>query len=244
MIVDSELRHLSVPERFFAYAWAYRNAAAAQCLEMASDHEACTWPNATVVLLLAAHAVELFLKGAILHHDPTADVWHHRIDALSREYLRRFPNSAFSWSVPFKSEYLGMTEAEIQEAEKTMLVPSILYRYPVSKGGEEWKTAIGFVPIEFVRILDQLKDDFDRLKALLLQRRPGELHLWFWELRDPTSGNWRKATYRMTEQDARTRHGDNARKIEGTLEVRGGDPRGLSTAASIMENLPPRRIGN
>jgi hypothetical protein len=48
----------------------------------------------------------------------------------------------------------------------------------------------------------------------------------------------------VTEEDARTRHGDNARKIEGTLEVRGGDPRGLSTGARIMENLPPRRDGN
>ena len=45
----------------------------------------------------------------------------------------------------------------------------------------------------------------------------------------------------MTEDDARTRHGDNARKVEGTLEVRGGDPRGLTMGVRIMENLPPRR---
>jgi hypothetical protein len=32
---------------------------------------------------------------------------------------------------------------------------------------------------------------------------------------------WRRTRYRMTEEDARTRHGHNARKIEGTLEVRG-----------------------
>ncbi len=45
----------------------------------------------------------------------------------------------------------------------------------------------------------------------------------------------------MTEADARARHGDNARKIEGTLEVRGGDPRELGMGVRIMENLPPRR---
>ena len=164
MIVDSEIRHLSVPARFFAYAWAYRNAAAALCLEMV-DREYRTWPNATVVLLLAAHAVELFLKGAILSRDPTADVWHHRIDALSREYAKRFPQASFSWDIPFKTDYLGMTEAQIEEAEKTTLVPSVLYRYPVSKGGEDWKTAIGFIPIEFVPILDGLKADFARLES-------------------------------------------------------------------------------
>jgi hypothetical protein len=47
-----------------------------------------------------------------------------------------------------------------------------------------------------------------------------QLELWFWELKDELTGKWRKTRYRMTEEDARTRHGENARKIEGTLEVR------------------------
>jgi hypothetical protein len=59
-------------------------------------------------------------------------------------------------------------------------------------------------------------------------------------LKDELFGKWRRTRYRMTEEDAHTRHGNNARKIEGTLEVRGGDPRGLSTGARIMEKLPRR----
>ena len=46
------------------------------------------------------------------------------------------------------------------------------------------------------------------------------IELWFWELKDEITGKWRKTRYRMSEENARTRHGDNARKIEGTLEVR------------------------
>ncbi|HZF20486.1 MAG TPA: hypothetical protein VE008_12355 [Burkholderiales bacterium] len=46
------------------------------------------------------------------------------------------------------------------------------------------------------------------------------IELWFWELKNEISGKWRPTRYRMTEEDARTRHDDNARKIEGTLEVR------------------------
>jgi hypothetical protein len=46
------------------------------------------------------------------------------------------------------------------------------------------------------------------------------IELWFWELKDELTGKWRRTSWRMTEADARTRHGDNARKIEGTLEVR------------------------
>lgn len=72
----------------------------------------------------------------------------------------------------------------------------------------------------------------------------GHIELWFWELKDELTGKWRKTRYRMTVEDARTRHGDNARKIEGTLEVRGGDPRGLTMGGGMMDNLPPRRNGN
>ena len=46
------------------------------------------------------------------------------------------------------------------------------------------------------------------------------IELWFWELKDELTGKWRRTRYRMTEEDARTRHSDNARKIEGICEVR------------------------
>ena len=57
------------------------------------------------------------------------------------------------------------------------------------------------------------------------------IELWFWELKDELTGKWRKTRYRMTVEDARTRNGDNARKIEGTLEVREPDPRRTWPAA-------------
>ncbi len=46
------------------------------------------------------------------------------------------------------------------------------------------------------------------------------IELWFWELKEELTGKWRRTTWRMTEEDARIRHGDDARKIEGTPEVR------------------------
>jgi hypothetical protein len=54
------------------------------------------------------------------------------------------------------------------------------------------------------------------------------IELWFWELKDEITGKWRKTRYRMTEEEALARHGDNARKIERTLEVRAPDPRAWS----------------
>jgi hypothetical protein len=42
---------------------------------------------------------------------------------------------------------------------------------------------------------------------------PDRIELWFWELKDELTGKWRRTSWRMTEADARTRHGDDARKI-------------------------------
>lgn len=165
MVTDSEIIHLALPQRFFEYAQAYRNAASALCLTMTSEDASRTWPNATVVMLLAAHATELFIKGAILARDPNATIEHHRIDDLSVEYMKRFPEPSFEWDIPFKTEYPGMAEAEIEALKRTIPIPSILYRYPVAKGGKEWSGAFGFEPHSFFEVLEQVKHDFERIKA-------------------------------------------------------------------------------
>lgn len=59
------------------------------------------------------------------------------------------------------------------------------------------------------------------------------IELWFWEIRDPVTGTWRRTTYRMTEGDALKRHAAEARKIEWTLEVRHVDLTGNSTGSFL-----------
>lgn len=157
MVIDSEIHHLAVPQRFFAYAHAYRNAAHALCVEMTSEDASHTWPNAAVVLLLAAHATELFIKGAILCRDSTAAIEYHRIDILSAEYRKLYPEPSFEWDIPFRTEYLGFAVAEIEALKKATPVPSILYRYPVAKGGKEWMGAFAFQPSSFLEVLEQVK---------------------------------------------------------------------------------------
>ena len=167
MITDSEIAHLPVHQRFFEYAQAYRNAASALCFKMTSEDETCTWPNAAVVLLLAAHATELFLKGAIQRRGTAPVPEHHRIEDLTAEYRKRYPEPSFEWDVPFKTEYPDVPEIELDELKKSALIPSILFRYPVAKGGEEWNGTFGFEPNTFLDVLEQVKTDFERIKAQL-----------------------------------------------------------------------------
>lgn len=165
MITDSDLAHMSVPERFFEYAKAYRNAASTLCATMTSEKAMCTWPNANVVMLLAVHATELFLKGAILSREPTAKIEHHLLDDLNADHKTRFSEPSFEWEIPFKTEWGNLSETDIQRLKKTIPVPSMLYRYPVAKGGNEWNGAFGFEPNSFVNVLNQLENDFQRIMA-------------------------------------------------------------------------------
>jgi len=45
-------------------------------------------------------------------------------------------------------------------------------------------------------------------------------HLWLWTVTDALTRKRPKTLYRMTEVEARERFGNDALKVEGTLEVR------------------------
>jgi hypothetical protein len=46
------------------------------------------------------------------------------------------------------------------------------------------------------------------------------LKLWLWTITDEITKKRRQTRYRMTEAEARDRFGDDAVKVEGSLEVR------------------------
>lgn len=188
-ITYSEIQHLQEPEQLFAYADAYRSAAATMCQQMTSNATRSTWPNAVVVLMLTAHAVELFLKGALLKRSPAASERYttHRIDILSAKYRLQFREPSFEWDIPFSSgltiaewieqmtnEYPNLTDNEINEMreeliekEKERPAPSVLYRYPTDNSGTEWRGSEGFEPHSFLFLLVQVENDFKRIKANL-----------------------------------------------------------------------------
>jgi hypothetical protein len=47
-----------------------------------------------------------------------------------------------------------------------------------------------------------------------------QLRLWFWIVTDPITKRRRRTRYMMTEEEALARHGADAVKVEGSLEVR------------------------
>ena len=186
MLTHSEIRDLPVPVQLFDYANAYRSSSAVLCekFESSQDVTFCTWPHAAVVLMLAAHAVELFLKGALLKRN-VQEVWSygHDIDKLAEKYRETFREEpALTWEIPFASaltetEWIAQMkklnpdtiDAELKNFISGIPDPSILYRYPVSKGGKDWPGLYGFQPSEFRQTLAQVECDFDRIRSQLNQ---------------------------------------------------------------------------
>lgn len=167
MIGNWEISSLSVPERFFEYAHSYLEASIALCKEMELKPSKRTWPNACVTIMLSAHSVELFLKGAISIRDPKRKTTGHRLMDLKTVYDDLCPEKELSWDVPFQTEYLGMSEEEAAALAKKEPVPSVQYRYPVDLNGTEWNGAEGFTPDDYRILLFELKKEFERIQNVL-----------------------------------------------------------------------------
>jgi hypothetical protein len=158
-----QIAHLREPERFILYAGAYLESSRSVCLRMRAEEDENTWPNAAVAMMLAAHAVELFLKGAIVSRDPKMLAKIHRIDQLAETYFGLFPEEEFAFEVPFQGEYPGFSEDEIATLKKEEPAPSILFRYPVKSQGVEWQGVHGFEAQGFLELIAELRDAFSRI---------------------------------------------------------------------------------
>lgn len=176
MVTYSDIGHLPVPEKLFTYADAYLSAATIFCRQLTTDDSMCSWPNGAANLMLAAHSVELFLKAAILRRNPEANVWErgHDLDKLASDFHAEYTEPEFAWDIPFGCVIPDgdvypkwFDDSEVKELISKKPKPSILYRYPVGKGGEEWQGAHGFEPHSFLSQLEILKTDFTRIRLLM-----------------------------------------------------------------------------
>ena len=166
LVTDNSHRQLPVHEQLFAFAYAYLSAAKLLCKQEIDHVEDCDWSAGTVVLMNASHAVELFLKAALLRKDGSIDAWAygHDIAALAKEYERQFPDPKLAWDLPFRqSKPEGLSAEHLRLYRDGVAPPSIEFRYPVTKNGEPWITLHSFEPHSFARDLEKIEDDFNRI---------------------------------------------------------------------------------
>lgn len=164
LITDSEIRDLPAAEQFFQYADAYLRAAINQCDIVALPPAHGRWPDATVALLLAAHAVELFLKAAILLRTPNVDPAGagHDISELNRTFRKLYPEPEFAWEFPFSAVDLDQDVPKAIAYERSM--QSMVYRYPLRRKKEPWHQISALEPSTFKGDLLDLQQKFALLQ--------------------------------------------------------------------------------
>ena len=160
-----ELEGKSISEKFFAYSEAYLDSAETLCDQIAKSEEKQTYTRGLVVLYLTFHAVELFLKAAILKKAPNEPL-NHKIENYEKRYKNLYPAKRFTLEIPFKSEYIGLNPTEIAniEAETNLAPPDQLNKYPVDRNGSEWNEINAFEPYSFLKELINLKAKFELVK--------------------------------------------------------------------------------
>lgn len=163
LLTCNKVRALPPADQFASFAIAYLDSAQRLCNVLARSPKKATFQRGAVVLYLSSHALELFLKGAILRKAPN-ERFNHDLVHLYNRYKVLFPSRRFAFTKQrFETKYLGMTTTQIAQAKVDKPHIGELYRYPKDKAGKSWKALLGFEATTYAKDLAVLRKDFERL---------------------------------------------------------------------------------
>lgn len=175
----SDLQREAVPEQLFEFSGAYLESSEVLCDNLCSDVTRANYAHGAVIMSLAFHSVELFLKACILKRHPDEQCGGksgHDLNALSKRYSKLYPKKEFQFEVPFRRETPelgGMVAEEFAELlayvqERNKKVPEDQrHRYPTGIDGKTWGGAFGFEPNSFLVTLRELQHVYARIRPLL-----------------------------------------------------------------------------
>jgi hypothetical protein len=170
MNVDScHLEKLKLPEQFLSFSKAYIESARILCTRLIDKPEKTSYERGCVVMYVAYHAVELFLKATILKREPDTKL-HHVLDDLGKEYHRIYPKPEYRWAVPFNLEVLGYEPEEakrIRNNVKKKMPEDQIFRYPTNKEKDLWNGVLAFEAKGFLEEIKKIESDFQRIEALI-----------------------------------------------------------------------------
>lgn len=181
MAVRSELGPLSIALRYLALSDAFLDSALRLCTVLKQSPRKFNYARGSVVQYLVFHAIELFLKGAILEKEPTEKLINHDIQALSKRYRNLYKAKKYEFDAPFLAKepsgddlikFYGSTDLvekhkSFRKESKKKNPQDQLLRYPANVEGQEWTREDGFEPVSFLLVLRKLKGDLGQLSKLI-----------------------------------------------------------------------------
>lgn len=176
MVVESDIASLGIPLKFLAYSDAYLDSASRLCTVLKRSPVKSNYARGSVVQYLTFHAIELFLKGAILEREPKENVRNHDIQVLSKRFNNLYPGAKYEFHAPFISRdepdrsliFSPETIQELKIKDSKQKKPwDQRLRYPRSPEGQPWGGGVGFEPGSFLVEIKKLKENIAQLAYLI-----------------------------------------------------------------------------
>lgn len=169
--VLSDLQKLSIPDQLFHFSQANLDSAEMLCVAMCGNNQVATYAHGAVIQSLTFHALELFLKAAIMRSDPTATFGGrdgHDLTRLYKQYQGMYPEKCMQFDVPFMAAPLDADDVVGLDRRQKKDSVDELHRYPIDMKGNEWKALIGFEANSFRLTIEKIRSDLSAVKAMIL----------------------------------------------------------------------------
>ena len=165
-----ELNGVETPKQFRLFAYAFLDSAEALTKSLITSEQAKNFLMGNPALYLARHAVELYLKGAILTRNDMKRL-HHELESLAEQYATLFADDTrCAWDVPFRVQVVGFDPQQIdsvREAHLKKFPGDQRLRYPTDRNMKPWGFVAAFDATTFVRQIAAIRRDFERLDPLI-----------------------------------------------------------------------------
>jgi hypothetical protein len=161
--IRDQITKAQLPEELIEMATAFLEGAEQLNLQICRENWPGSLQRGCVVMYLAAHATELFLKGCILSIDGDRNVVTHSLHALTRQLSELNPSIEFD--PPFGTEDMAPEDPTLLKLfVETERKKAEYFRYPMDIKNTPWPGIHAFNAGEFFLTLKKLRTDFDRIR--------------------------------------------------------------------------------
>jgi hypothetical protein len=154
-VVDDNVGDYTKPQLFFRLALAYADASHQIVGSMLAGDLPQTFAHALTMHFLNDHAVELFLKGAVLKVTGKIESANHDLQSLFGRYRNLYPAKAFDFTGRIAETVKANTDSPHSEFS----------RYPMNTHGKVWAGYNAYTLETWLAETEHLRHDLKRLIA-------------------------------------------------------------------------------
>lgn len=158
-------------DQTFWLSRAYLEASQCLCESMLNGNFSSQYSSSRVILHLARHGVELFLKAAIgANADARSVPATHDLDKLYAVYRQGYPNLSFAFTIPRRFGVADSSELFPDEGKSFHATLDQRHRYPSDRSGNSFFTPEEFDPQATLHELKMLDRELKIIEWAFIKR--------------------------------------------------------------------------